>query len=437
MSRTNADLLHSAAEVLQGLGVRGLAGKAEVLTPGNMAAGTLMTQVQAHRLVDLTVAESQILGEVTVVKKAQRAGTIPKMDMNQIVARKAPADGEPGTASSRPTTAELSYRCVRVQATQFISVQAIREARATGEPDFEAKVRRAFMKAFSNNLAGLGFLGDTDLPPTTPENALYCTLDGWLKQARNGRALHYTTQRGQAFDPGLMFHLKRRMPRRFRNNTANRFMYESLMDLAWRENRVNAGDSGGTPGPAERALTQAGAIPWLGENSLFVPQLPTDLGFATVTASTAAADNVATAGGGIAFRVNTVLGGAASGNAGRVLRITCTETGESEEVVVTWDGTHNLATTEGTLGQSVVSTTAGDYTIDLADLTPVLYGPPQNLFMVICDEVRSYSKIEQEAERLRTDLFLELDVGIFEPEALVMQDGIALVEGNNPWRYSL
>ena len=101
--------------------------------------------------------------------------------------------------------------------------------------------------------------------------------------------------------------------------------------------------------------------------------------------------------------------------------------------MVTWAGGHIVATTEGTLGQGVVSTTAGDYTIDLADCTPILYGPPKNLFLVWCDQIRSYQKIEQEAERIRIDVFLELDAGIFQPDALVMQDGLALPQASTVW----
>lgn len=431
MKRNAAALLSEASGILGGIGVRSLAGKADVITSGNFQPGDLMQQRAAHRLVDLTVQESGILQFVTNVKKDQRAGTIPLVEFGRPVARKA-TEGQPGTATSTPDTDGIEYRCRKLQATLFMSLESIREARATGEPDFENKIRRGFARALGNDVARLAFQGDTTLAPVDDEARLLCTIDGWLKQARNGRAIRSTTDRGAAFDPSVFFAIKRRMPRRFRNSTDNRWMIESLVDLAWRENRANAGDTSGIV-TGDRALTQPGAIPMLGEETLRIPQLPTDLGFATLRQSTAAADNVATAGSGIAFRVNTLLGGAAAGNAGRVVRITCTATGESEEAVVTWAGGHNVATTEGTLGQGVVSTTAGDYTIDLTDCTPILYGPPKNLFLVWCDQIRSYQKVEQEAERIRIDVFLELDAGIFQPDALVMQDGLALPQASTVW----
>lgn len=431
MKRSAAQLLAEADEVIKGFGARGIAGKTDVVTSANFQPGDLMTQRQAHRLVDLTVQESAILGTVTNVKKDQRAGSIPKVDFNRPVAQKA-TEAQPGTVTSSPDTDALDYRCQKLQATLFLSLESIREAKATGEPDFENKIRRGFARALGNDIARLAFQGDTTLVPNSAENRLLYTLDGWLKQARNGRAIRHTTARGAEFAPSLLFTMKRRMPRRYRSSPQNRWMIESLVDLAWRENRATAGDTSGS-GSGDKALTTAGAIPMLGEESLRVPQLPTDLGYATLSGSTAAADNVATSGSGIAFRVNSALGAAAAGNAGRIVRITCIATGESEEVVVTWDTTNNVATTAGTLGQGSVSTTAADYTIDLADCTPVLYGNPANLFLVWCDQIRSYSKIEQEAERLRLDVFLELDAGIFEPQALVMQDGLALPQPETVW----
>jgi len=431
--RSTLELLGSASEVLQGLGVgRAPAVKTNVLSTTNPTwGGDLMTQRQAHRLIDLTVSESAILGATTNTKKAQRSGSLPLVDFNRPVAGKA-TEAVPGTVTSTPDTDGIGYTCRKLQATLFLSLESLREARASGEPDFERKVRQGFGKALANDVARLAWNGDTSISPATPEGRLLCVHDGWLKQARNGRAIRHTTARGELFDPELFFVMKRRMARRYRNAETNRWMAEGLVDLAWRKNRADAGDTSGIL-TGDRALTAAGSIPMLGEPLLKVPQIPTDQGFATLSASTAPADNVAAAGAGIAFRVNSALGGAAAGNAGRVVRVTCLTTGESEEAIVTWAGGHNVATTAGSLGQGSISTTAGDYSIDLADCTSLLYGPPENLFTVWCDEIRSYQKMEQEAERIRVDLFLEVAFGIFQPEALILQDGLALPTPSTVW----
>jgi hypothetical protein len=122
--------------------------------------------------------------------------------------------------------------------------------------------------------------------------------------------------------------------------------------------------------------------------------------------------------------VNTLLGGAAAGNAGRKVTITSLLTGQSETRTVTWDGTHNLVTTTGKLGQTAVSSTTTDYAIDIADCTPILLTNPRNLVTVVCDQIRRYFRWEQEYERWRIDLYIEMDFLILNPDALAIHDGI-------------
>ena len=51
MKRNAAALLSEASGILGGIGVRSLAGKADVITSGNFQPGDLMQQRAAHRLV--------------------------------------------------------------------------------------------------------------------------------------------------------------------------------------------------------------------------------------------------------------------------------------------------------------------------------------------------------------------------------------------------
>ena len=71
-----------------------------------------------------------------------------------------------------------------------------------------------------------------------------------------------------------------------------------------------------------------------------------------------------------------------------------------------------------------ISTTASDYTLDVADCTPVVLTNPRNLVLVICDKVRAYMKFEQEWERWRIDVFMELDFRVVNPDAAAMHDGV-------------
>jgi hypothetical protein len=80
--------------------------------------------------------------------------------------------------------------------------------------------------------------------------------------------------------------------------------------------------------------------------------------------------------------------------------------------------------TVGTLGQAVVSTSASDYLIDVADTAAVMLSNPANFYLVICDQIRAYRKFEQENERYRIDVFYEADCGIYNPNAMAIQDGV-------------
>jgi hypothetical protein len=65
-------------------------------------------------------------------------------------------------------------------------------------------------------------------------------------------------------------------------------------------------------------------------------------------------------GGSLQFNLSSLLG--ASNRAGSTVRVTLLQTGASQEVVSTWNGSINVATT-GLLGQSTPSASVNDYTV--------------------------------------------------------------------------
>lgn len=420
MSPETKRLLEMGGSILQTMGVR-KALSPTVPTTATQQTGDFMNRTQVERLVDLTVGQSGWLSTASTRLRRQRAGEIPRLEITDTVTEGVDENGG-ATNTTHPDTSNVAYNCGKYQATWYLTREDVREAAASGEPDYDAKVRKAFSKAMGNDLAKAGLRGDTTLSAATRLNRLLRKRDGWMKQLR-ASANRAQTTRGSAFSRSLWSSLKRQLPQKFREDPDLRWFMAGDIDEEWLDTVGGwASTSGGQL--AESANQDRRRLSPLGIPPLVLPQMPVDYGFDTVSGSTAAADNITDNTTTIRVRVNTMLGGASSANAGRLVKVTCVATGQSETLTVQWDATHNYVDTTGLLGQSTVSTTAGDYVLDLADLTSVFITNPRNLFIVLCDEVRAYRKWEQESERWRIDVFYEADFGLFNPDAAAIQDGI-------------
>lgn len=418
--KTNQELLAQAGLVLERAGVR-KALTPEVPTTDSLATGEFMDRTQVERLVDLTVGQSGWLSAVTLRMRNQRAGQIPRMVISDVVTEG--VDENAGaTIATHPDTDKVDYACTKYQATWYLTYEDIREAAASGEPAFEAKVRAAFAKAMGNDMARAALRGDTALDASTRLNRLLRKNDGWLKLLR-ANAHRSTTTRGSTFTTDLFPALIASIPEEFRDDAALRWFMSSLLDLEWTTSIVDTAAAGSALGDTAK-ISRRRFTPF-GIDQLLLPQMPTDLGFATLSGSAADADGVVDDGDGtLTATVDTLFGGYAAGNAGRQVKITCDATGQSETLTVANSGGHHILSSAGSLGQAVISAVPADYTLDLADCTPVILGNPINLFVVLCDQIRAYRKWEQEYERWRIDVYYEADFGVFNHDAMAMQDGV-------------
>ena len=416
---TNAELLLQAGNALGAMGVQ----KADtVMTTSSMGAGEFMNRKQVERLVDLTVAQNAWLSALSVRLRSQRAGEMPRLELNEVVTEGVPENAGK-TVASHPTTDFVPYNCGKYQATWYFTVEDLREARASGEPDFERKIRAAFAKAMGNDMARWVVNGDTTLDTSTRLNRLLRKRDGILKKAR-AAANRVTTGRGAPFDRGLFTAMHSAMPEVYRDDADLRWFIPSILDIAWTDSLrdpTNAqGSALGDRATLERRRFEPHGIP-----QLIVPQVPTQQGFSTVSASTAVADAIVdNAGANLTATVDTQFGGYDAKWVGRRVRITLSASGETEIATVIDTGANLKFTTAGTLGQTSISITAADYALDLADITSAMLLNPRNWFMVMCDQIRAYRRFEQEYERWRIDVFYEADTGIFNENAVVLQDGI-------------
>ena len=434
--RRTADVVNKSRDVLSRLGInRGdqdlRAKSTEVNTTSSLATGQLMNQRQAYALIENTVNEAGFLTKFGRMITTNQSGNIPKMAFNRPITRGAD-EAVSQTHSRRPSKDDVPYDVAKLHSTLYWSTESAMQAAATGEHDLARKLFSAVSKACGNDAADLVVNGDEDLPATTDDNLLRRVQDGILKQIKGGRGRWKTTDRGKPFAPGLLYAMKRRMDRRWRSNPNNMWLWEEMLDLAWRENRTNAGDTSGII-TGDRATTSKVEILPLGENILRVPKIATDQGFDTLAATQSNADTVVDGGGSITFTIDTIVGGSSVDATGRIVRITHISSGETEDVVVVKSGGANKATTQGTLGQVSVSTTASHYTVDFADCTTALYCDPANVQLVFWGAVRAFYEFEQDADRYRIDVYWHMDIIILEPDAMVMQQGISLPAPGSEW----
>lgn len=421
MALKNAELLERAESAFQRVGVKKTA---TVPTTASLATGDFMNRAQVERLVDLTVGQSDWLSACSLRMRSQRAGEIPRIVISEVVTEG--VDENAGaTIATHPGTDNVPYNAGKFQATWYLTLEDLREAAATGEVDFDSKVRKAFAKAMGNDLARAAMNGDEDLGTGSRLNRLLRKRDGWLKKIRatGNRA---TTTLGSAFARGVFPALLDMLPEEFLDDPGLRWFMSSKVDLDWTDTLAGLGASVGSA-LGDRALTERERHKPYGIPQLLIPQIPTSEGFARLIGTTAAADTIADDGDGtLTATVSTMLGGAAAGNAGRKVKILCSATGQSETLTVLWTGAANTLESAGSLGQSTISTTAADYVLDLADITPILCTNPLNLCLVLCDKIRAYRKWQQEFERWRIDVFYDADFVLFNEDATALQDGVIL-----------
>lgn len=428
MSARTKQLLALAGGAFGALGIKDdpngeLASKAlspTVPTSESMATEHFMTNSQSEALIDLTVSQSEWLSMATVKMMNQRAGNIPRVVINDVVTEGVSENGG-RTIATHPDTSEKAYLCKKFQATWFMTLESISEAAASGEANFDGKIRGAFAKAMGNDMARVALNGDTSLGTSTRMDRLLRQHDGWLKIARE-EANYSTTTRGSAWSAGVYPSMQSQMPDKFSDDKDLRWLHGRRLDESYTQFAQGLGDGSAL---RDRALLERTRFRPMGIDTVIVPQWPADQGFSSLNGSASDPDLVTDDGDGtITLRVNTLFGGYSASHAGRRVKVTFNATGQSETLTVKDVGSNLVINSTGSLGQGTISTTVGAYTLDLADTTGIMLTNPRNLFVVLCRNIRAYRKYEQESERHRIDVYYEAAFGIFEPDAVVLQEGI-------------
>lgn len=428
MSLTKKEILDRLNAVNAAVGLApatSLAAKSDdVNTTTSLAdGGQFMNRKAVHGLILNAARDADWLGGTSLKFVSQKSGTFTDMSMDDDVLEPA-TEGEAQTASNVATTAKLDYTTEKFHGTVFYTPEDVREAAASGEGDFLGKLRLLVGRKVASSIALMAMQGDTDLADNgTRRNRYLARKDGWIKLIREGGA-RATTTRGSAYSIDAFQAAYDLLPEQYQNDPELRWFVPPMLQS--NAQYAFAAQWAGASQVAADALITRMQAPILGIQGLQVPQMPTNGGFATLSGSTVAGDAVTNPSGTvIEIRVDTLLGGASASNAGRKVKITRNSTGRSETVRVTWDGTNNFASTVGSLGQGSISTTASDYTLDLADCASIILTNPRNLVTVVdSSRFRLYNKFEQEADRYRMDFYIEMCPLVVRPEAAAIQDGI-------------
>lgn len=349
-------------------------------------------------------------------------------------AAKATADGvvlQPGGENKKPTSepykdvwSHTKFQTEKLTGQLAITREDMRKAAEAGITMAEFILRRA-AKIIANDFALLNLRGNSSIAVVDRETNLLSVNDGILKLTRDNspHVLYPSVAEGKAWHLDLYDEMIDVFPDRFAHDDALAWFHSRSSDSALSRSfrNVNPLITGGSQGsPLGDRVLQMRVSPGIhGIIPTIVPQMPNDQnGQPGAVAPTA----VSGAGGDVTATVTSL--GAASSIAGRKVKVTMLTTGQSAIGTVFDDAGTDKVTITGSMGQGTISTTAGDYTIELADLTSVMLTNPGNFHVILYDKIRAYQRFDEEAERFVVTIHVEHDIVLHEPEAVVLQDGV-------------
>lgn len=356
-------------------------------------------------------------------------------------AAKATADGvvlQPGGENKKPTSepykdvwSHTTFQTKKLTGQLAITREDMRKAAEAGITMAEFILRRA-AKIIGNDFALLNLRGDQSITVVDRETNLLSHNDGMLAltRASSPHVLYpNSAPEGLAWHLDLYDEMIDVFPDRFAHDDRLAWFHARSADSALTRSfrNVNALIGDGSQGSAlgDRALQMRISPGIHGIIPTIVPQMPKNQ---SGQPGAVAPDAVSDAGGNVTATVTAI--GAASSIAGRKVKVTMLTTGQTAVGTVFDDGGTDKVTITGSMGQGTISTTAGDYTVELADLTSVMLTNPGNFHVILYDKIRAYQRFDEEAERFVVTIHVEHDIVLHEPEAVVLQDGVISPRAN-------
>lgn len=404
-------------ETLRKLGIEKAAGGSISLTTTNFSG--ILVRDEVLPLIQLTRSHSEWLGGLTSQTRSGRAGTVPIYRLQEPVMEPV-GELDPKQVTTVPPSTNVAYRTQKFKAQVVLSREDIEEASRDITSNFEQEVM---------NMITTGIHNDTAEVVVNGNNALSSTASTRLERLRSGRdgiiiklaaGANVYSRNGVAFAENNFDAIYDRIPDEWRPDKSKwKWMYADRMDNAYRRALKTRGTDLG-----DRAFgTREGMAP-MGVRPLVVPQLPTTEG-PTAIAPTSATDQTTY----IQFVLTTLVTAGNPATAalgvGRRFLVTNTATGVSEVCVGFLDTTLRINTV-GLLGQTTVSTTAGDYTVRPYDQSRIILGDPKGIQIVWKDQWVFDRERVADLDGIKITIHLEFDVLVPVPEMFMMLTDIAL-----------
>lgn len=371
--------------------------------------GGILPRSLVWRLISLTRNQNAWLGATSTIMRDRQAGTIPVVDWNEPVTEHVGRND--GTkVTTEPPTWNVVYSCKKFKTEWYVTYEELREAVAAGIDNFEQQMLSDWGTALGNDIARIVMQGDKTLDATTRLNRLLRACDG-VDIATEAGSNIFDAQ-GKAFGQGIFAAMLDKMPDRYAEDGGLMWLFNRRVNTLWHDSLTNVNTTERMRSNlGDQALTSQAVVPPLGISQLIVPQISRAKGPAPI-APTAVVDD----GDGSATITLTSLVGATkqidtvANGVGRKILVTYLPTGLTETLTAYDDGGTLKVATNGSLGQTTISTTASEYTVRVADETDLYLMNPKSIYQVYCSEFRSTRTYNKDFDRFEITTYFEMDI---------------------------
>lgn len=377
--------------------------------------GGIVPRPLVEKLISLTRNQSTWLSSISTHIKTRFSGQVPILDYNEPVTEHVGRnDGTKVTTS--PPTSMVPYACKKFKSEFYVTTEELREAAQAGIDNFEQKMLTDWATQLGNDVALLAMQGDDSLDSSSRKNRLLRAIDG-VDKITNAGANVFNAE-GTAFGQGMFQAMLDYMPDRFADDINLHWMFNRRVNTHWHGSLTNVNTTERMRSAlGDQALITEINVPPLGIPQLIIPQIKNNNGPDPI-----APTSMSASGAGIDVVLTTLITAElvedAAAGVGRKFKVTYIPSGMSETVLGTLDTTLR-AVTIGKLGQSTVSTTAGDYEVSLADETEVYLCNPKTINLIYCNEWRTYRQFNKDYDRFEVTTYFEADMLVPTPSTMV------------------